>query len=57
MTMGPTDKAVRATPKRLNAFDRYLSVWVALCMAAGVGLGRSAPGFTDKIRSLEFGQD
>ncbi len=33
--------------KRLNVFERYLSVWVALCMVAGVALGKLLPGFTD----------
>ncbi len=27
-------------PKRMNVFERYLSLWVALCMAAGVILGK-----------------
>ncbi len=42
-------------PKRLNAFERYLSVWVGLCMAIGVGLGLSAPGAMQALRGLEFG--
>jgi ACR3 family arsenite efflux pump ArsB len=24
------------SPKRLNFFERYLTIWVALCMAAGL---------------------
>ena len=42
-------------PKRLNAFERYLSVWVGLCMAVGVGLGLAAPGAMRALRGLEFG--
>lgn len=42
-------------PKRLSAFERYLTVWVALCMAAGVILGRAFPALVDALRSLEFG--
>jgi len=30
-------------PKRLNLFERYLSLWVGLCMVVGVLLGRAAP--------------
>lgn len=43
-------------PKRLGLFERYLSVWVGLCMVAGVGLGRLAPEWIAGLRSLEFGQ-
>ena len=41
--------------KRLNIFERYLSIWVGLCMVAGVVLGKAAPGFMESLRSLEFG--
>jgi len=30
-------------PKRLNVFERYLSVWVALCIMAGVALCKLSP--------------
>ncbi|HLF56044.1 MAG TPA: ACR3 family arsenite efflux transporter [Thermoanaerobaculia bacterium] len=42
--------------KRLNVFERYLSLWVALCMGAGVALGKLLPEFTDAIRRLELGE-
>jgi ACR3 family arsenite transporter len=41
--------------KRLNVFERYLSLWVALCMVAGVLLGKAAPSFMAGLRGLEFG--
>jgi ACR3 family arsenite transporter len=44
-----------AEPRRLNVFERWLSLWVALCMVAGVALGRLLPGLTDALRRLEFG--
>ena len=40
----------------LGFFERYLSVWVALCMAAGIVLGKLLPGFTAGLRGLEFGK-
>ena len=43
------------TPKRLNVFERYLSLWVLLCMGAGVVLGKTLPSLTDAVRRLEFG--
>ncbi len=43
-------------PKRLNLFERYLTVWVGLCMVAGIILGQSAPATVTLLRSMEFGQ-
>ncbi len=42
-------------PRRLNPFERYLSLWVALCMGIGVVLGLVAPGAMQSLRGLEFG--
>ncbi|MEW5764360.1 MAG: ACR3 family arsenite efflux transporter [Acidobacteriota bacterium] len=42
--------------KRLNRFERYLTLWVALCMVAGVGIGKLAPGLVDALRRMEFGE-
>ena len=45
----------RVAPKRLNVFERYLSLWVGLCMGVGVVLGLTAPGMMRGLRGLEFG--
>ena len=45
----------KPAPKRLNYFERYLSVWVAACMVVGVLLGRTMPGAADALRRMEFG--
>jgi len=50
----PDEFAVART-KRLNLFERYLSLWVGVCMVVGILLGRSVPAFMDGLRSLEFG--
>lgn len=42
--------------KRLNPFERYLTVWVGLCMVAGVVLGQAAPGLIQALREMELGQ-
>jgi len=42
--------------KRLNFFERYLSLWVLLCMAAGVALGKLFPERITDLSKLEFGQ-
>jgi arsenite transporter len=41
---------------RLAFFERYLSLWVALCMLAGVALGKMVPTAVQAIRGWEFGQ-
>lgn len=43
--------------KRLGVFERYLSLWVAACMAGGIALGKLLPHLTEELRSLEFGQE
>ena len=40
----------------MNRFERYLSIWVALCMGLGVSLGILLPGATAALRGLEFGR-
>ncbi len=41
--------------KHLNVFERYLSLWVALCMIVGVGIGKLLPGLTESLRDIELG--
>ncbi len=43
------------TAKRLNVFERYLTVWVGACMLGGILLGKLLPGLIDALRRLEFG--
>jgi ACR3 family arsenite transporter len=38
----------------MGVFERYLSVWVALAIAAGVGLGVVAPGLFEAVAGLEW---
>ncbi len=42
--------------KRLNFFDRFLTLWVAVCMVLGVFVGRTFPNVTETLRQMEFGQ-
>ena len=51
-----TASAAQVGEKRLAFFERYLSLWVALCMMAGVLVGELLPGLTAGIRGLEFGE-
>ncbi|MDO9461386.1 MAG: arsenical-resistance protein, partial [Alphaproteobacteria bacterium] len=38
----------------MSAFDRYLSLWVALCIVAGVLLGNLLPGAFQTIAGWEY---
>jgi ACR3 family arsenite transporter len=40
----------------MGLFERYLTVWVALGIAAGVGLGLALPGVFQVVASLEVAQ-
>jgi ACR3 family arsenite transporter len=42
--------------RQLNLFERLLTLWVGLCMLAGVVLGKLLPGMVDGLRRMEFGQ-
>jgi ACR3 family arsenite transporter len=44
------------TTKRLAFFERYLTVWVLVCMILGVALGKTSPSLTASLSKLEFGQ-
>lgn len=42
--------------KRLNFFERYLSLWVLVCMVVGVGFGKLLPDFIAALSKMEFGE-
>ena len=45
-----------AASASMNTFERYLSVWVALCILAGIGLGQLWPGVFQAIGRMELAQ-
>ncbi len=40
----------------LGVFERYLSLWVALCMIVGIAFGKLLPSMVAGLRNIEFGQ-
>ena len=40
----------------MNCFERYLSVWVFLCILSGLGLGQLWPAVFNSISQLEYAQ-
>jgi len=49
-----TRKPVQASGG-LGTFERYLSLWVVLCMVAGIALGKLLPAAIAGLRHIEFG--
>src|SRR3990172_10300327 len=52
---GTSAAMAESAPKRLDFFERYLSLWVLACMVVGVAIGRLAPDLTSGLSALEFG--
>jgi ACR3 family arsenite transporter len=40
------------SPRRMQGFERLLTLWVFLCMGAGILLGRLAPGFAQALDGM-----
>lgn len=45
----PATCAAADTRRMTSPFERYLTVWVALCVIGGIILGRIAPGFAQRL--------
>ncbi len=41
-----------ADAKGLSVFERYLTLWVALCIVGGIILGKFAPGFAEALDAM-----
>ena len=39
--------------RKLGIWGKYLTLWVALCIGAGIGLGRLFPSLSDVLAKLE----
>ncbi|MHB8895874.1 MAG: ACR3 family arsenite efflux transporter [Candidatus Geothermincolia bacterium] len=42
-------------PKHLDFFDRYLFIWIFVCMGIGLGLGKLFPGLGPSIDKVKIG--
>ncbi len=47
-----TEGPITKQPKGLNVFERYLTIWVILCIVGGIVLGKFAPSFAEYLDSL-----
>ncbi|MBT8450466.1 MAG: ACR3 family arsenite efflux transporter [Deltaproteobacteria bacterium] len=43
------------TKRRLSFLDRYLTLWIFVAMAVGIGLGYLVPGFADALNAMSIG--
>jgi len=48
----PTEACVTQQPKGLSVFEKYLPLWVILCIVAGILFGKAAPGMAEGLDSL-----
>jgi ACR3 family arsenite transporter len=46
------EKVEQVQEKGLNVFEKYLTVWVLLCIGAGIVLGKIVPGFAKYLDGL-----
>ncbi len=47
-----TDACVTKPAKGLSIFERYLTLWVALCIVGGISLGKVAPNFASFLDGM-----
>ena len=51
----PGDIAIERTARSaMGGFERYLSIWVALCIVCGIALGQVLPAFSQAIGRIEI---
>lgn len=56
MTAASQDTDHRPASSAMSGFERYLTLWVLACIAAGIGLGHVAPGVFQAIGRMEVAQ-
>jgi ACR3 family arsenite transporter len=53
MSTGAPIVAAQPRPAPMRGFERYLTLWVVLCIVAGIGLGQRLPGVVQAIGRME----
>jgi ACR3 family arsenite transporter len=56
MTTSHSTAVAGGSRPAIGFFERYLTIWVALCIVAGIALGRTFPGVFQAIARLEIAQ-
>jgi ACR3 family arsenite transporter len=56
MTTSHTTAVAGGAAPAIGFFERYLTIWVALCIVTGIVLGRALPGLFQAVARLEVAQ-
>lgn len=56
MSTSHTTAVAGGSAPAIGYFERYLTIWVALCIVTGIMLGRALPGVFQSIAQLEVAQ-
>lgn len=49
-----SDALLESSKPAMNTFERYLTLWVALCIVVGIGLGHWFPGIFQAVAGMEI---
>ncbi len=47
-----SENTEKLNTKSMNIFERYLTIWVGLCIVAGIALGKFAPGLAESLDGM-----
>ena len=47
-----TNSSVKLDTQSMSIFERYLTIWIALCIVGGIGLGKLAPGIAKALDGM-----
>jgi len=53
-TLSQSSAPARLAKPAISFFERYLTLWVFLCIVAGIALGQALPGPVQAVGRLEF---
>ncbi|SDC00490.1 MULTISPECIES: ACR3 family arsenite efflux transporter [unclassified Candidatus Frackibacter] len=54
--MSQEKKEVKEETEGLGFFEKYLTLWVAICIVAGILIGKLFPAFPDTLSKFEYAQ-
>ncbi len=52
---GRTGAPAPGLASKMNVFERYLTLWVVLCMGLGILIGKLIPSIVTRLQGMEFG--